>query len=67
MNVLWGTANAAAGYFLVSHVGEFNIRSIPDVLVLGAGGLLMALMLAHHFGSIYGSEQPQHSTRVAHE
>lgn len=54
VNVLWGTANAVAGYFLVSHVGEFHIRSIPDVLVSGAGGLLMALMLAHHFGAEIG-------------
>jgi hypothetical protein len=38
VNVLWGTANAVAGYFLVTHVGEFHIRSIPDALVAGAGG-----------------------------
>lgn len=53
VNVLWGTLNAVVGYFLVSHVGEFHIRSIPDVLVLGAGGLLMAVMLARAFGPLY--------------
>jgi hypothetical protein len=31
-------------------------RSIPDVLVLGAGGLLMALMLASGFGRLYGGK-----------
>jgi len=56
VNVLWGALNAAAGYFLVCHVGEFHLRRVPDVLVVGAGGLLMALMLARTFGPIYGGE-----------
>jgi hypothetical protein len=50
VNVLWGTLNAVIGYFLVFHVGEFHVRSIRDVLVAGAGGLMMALMLAPVFG-----------------
>lgn len=54
VNVLWGTLNAVVGYILVCWVGVFRIRSVPDVVVLGAGGLLMALMLANHFGSLYG-------------
>jgi hypothetical protein len=33
------------------YIGEFPIRSIPDMLVLGAGGLLMAVMLAQGFGA----------------
>jgi hypothetical protein len=56
VNVLWGTLNAVVGYFLVSHVGEFHIRSIPDMLVTGAGGLLMAVMLARTFGRLYGGQ-----------
>ncbi len=56
VNVLWGTLNAVVAYFLVCHVGGFHIRDIPDVLVLGAGGLLMALMLARAFGRIYGGQ-----------
>jgi len=56
VNVLWGTLNAVVAYFLVCHVGEFHIRDVPDVLVLGAGGLLMALMLARAFGRIYGGQ-----------
>jgi hypothetical protein len=55
LNVLWGTLNVVVGYFLVCHVGEFHIRHMPDVLLLGAGGLLMALMLAQAFGRRYGS------------
>jgi hypothetical protein len=53
VNVLWGTLNAVVGYLLVSHVGEFHIRSIPDVLVARAGGLLMAVMLSWTFGQLY--------------
>jgi hypothetical protein len=53
VNVLWGTTNVIVGYFLVTHVGEFHIRSILDVLVSGAGGLLMAIMLASAFGKSY--------------
>jgi hypothetical protein len=49
VNVLWGSVNLAAGYLLVCHVGEFHVRRIPDVLVLGAGGLLMAVMLSRLF------------------
>lgn len=56
VNVLWGTVNAVVGYFLVCRVGEFHIRSIGDVLALGVGGLLMALMLARAFGRIYSGQ-----------
>jgi hypothetical protein len=55
VNVLWGTANAVAGYFLVCHVGELHVRNIPDALVSGAGGLLMAIMLSRTFGRLYRS------------
>jgi hypothetical protein len=56
VNVLWGTLNVAAGYLLVCQTGEFHIRHIPDALVLGAGGLLMAVMLSRTFGRIYGGQ-----------
>jgi hypothetical protein len=53
VNVIWGTINAVIGYFLVTHVGEFHVRSIPNALVAGAGGLLMAVMLSRAFGQLY--------------
>jgi len=56
VNVLWGTLNAAVGYFLVCHVGAFHIRRILDVLVLGGGGLLMAVMLSRTFGRLYSGQ-----------
>jgi hypothetical protein len=63
VNVLWGTANAVAGYFLVIHVGGFHIRSILDVVVVGAGGLLMAIMLSRTFGQLYA--KPEQSSAVS--
>jgi hypothetical protein len=56
VNVFWGTLNAVVGYFFVCHVGEFHIRSISDVLVTGAGGLLMAVMLSRAFGQLYSGQ-----------
>jgi hypothetical protein len=56
VNVLWGTLNVAAGYFLVCHVGEFHVHRIPDVLILGAGSLLMAVMLSRALGHLYSGQ-----------
>lgn len=54
VNVLWGTFNVVIGYLLICRVGNFEMRRWRDVLVVGLGGLLMALMLAQAFGRIYG-------------
>jgi hypothetical protein len=56
VNVVWGMLNLAVGYLLVCRAGEFHIHDIPDVLVLGAGSLLMAVMLARTFGRLYGGQ-----------
>jgi hypothetical protein len=53
VNVLWGTANFLVEYFLVCRVGEFHVRNLCDVLVFGAGALLMAIMLSRWFGQLY--------------
>jgi len=54
VNVLWGFFNLAIGYLLVCRVGSFNLRKNGHVLVLGAGILIMSLMLAHVFGRFHG-------------
>jgi len=54
VNVLWGLFNLAVGYLLVCRVGSFNLRKTLHVLVLGAGILIMSLMLAHAFGRFHG-------------
>jgi len=56
VNVLWGTLNLAIGYLLVCRIGEFHIRDIPDAIVLGAGGLLIAVMLSRAFGRLYSDK-----------
>ncbi len=54
VNVLWGTFNLVVGYLLVCRVGRFELRRSRDVLVVGVGGFLMAVMLALAFGQLYG-------------
>jgi hypothetical protein len=54
VNVLWGLFNLAVGYLLVCRVGSFNLRKTQHVLVLGAGILIMSLMLARGFGRFHG-------------
>jgi hypothetical protein len=54
INVLWGSLNFVFAYLLLARVGNFEIRRWCHILVAGAGGLAMALMLAHAFGKFYG-------------
>lgn len=54
VNVLWGGFNIAVGYLLVCQVGDFDLRNLGHVLVLGLGALLMAVMLSRWFGRFHG-------------
>ena len=54
INVVWGSANAFVGYLLLYRVGRFSTRSLREVLLVGVGGFLLALMLSRGFGEIYG-------------
>lgn len=56
VNVLWGLFNLVAGYLLVCRVGHFEVRNTRHVLVLGAGILIMSLMLAHVFARFHGGQ-----------
>jgi hypothetical protein len=58
VNVVWGFFNAVAGYVLVLRVGHFDVRSTRDVVVVGAGALLIGLQLARHFGRFHGGNTP---------
>jgi hypothetical protein len=53
-NVLWGLLNLAVAYLLICRVGGFHLRKTTHVLTLGAGMLLMSLMLARAFGRFHG-------------
>ena len=61
VNVLWGFLNAVVGYFLVVRVGNFDLRSISDVVALAVGALLISLQLARHFGQFHGGNSPERS------
>jgi hypothetical protein len=56
VNVLWGLFNLAVGYLLVCRVGSFDLRETRHVLALGAGILIMSLMLANAFGPLHGGQ-----------
>jgi hypothetical protein len=58
VNVVWGFFNAMVAYFLVFDVGVFDPRAISDVIALGSGAFLMALLLARHFGKFHGGNSP---------
>ena len=56
VNALWGFANVAAGYFLICHVGDFDLRNLVDASAFGACLLVMALFAARHFGRFHGGD-----------
>lgn len=53
-NVLWGLMNFAAGYLLVSGVGDFEAGLSVDLLVFASGFSLMATFLAWYFAGRSG-------------
>jgi hypothetical protein len=61
VNVLWGFFNAIIGYLLVVRVGNFDLRSISDVLALAVGTLLISFLMARHFGQFHGGNTPERS------
>ncbi len=54
VNVLWGLFNLIIGYLLVCRVGTFELRRTRDLLVVGIGALLMAVMLPRAFSRVSG-------------
>jgi hypothetical protein len=58
VNVLWGFFNLAVGYVLVCRVGDFDLHSTANVIALGFGVLLTAIMLARTFGRFHGGNSP---------
>lgn len=57
VNVAWGAFNAVVAYLLLMQIGPFVVGSRRDVVTVGLGGLLMALMLAKSFGRVYGGQK----------
>jgi hypothetical protein len=61
VNVLWGFFNAVVSYILVVRVGNFDLRSISDVVALAVGALLISFQSARHFGQFHGGNSPERS------
>jgi hypothetical protein len=53
-NVVWGFLNLIAAYFLLVHVGDFDLRNYAHAGALGLGMFLIALYVARHFGRFNG-------------
>jgi hypothetical protein len=58
VNVLWGSFNIVVGYLLIVRVGNFDLRSISDILASGLGMLSMSVMSARIFGRFHGGNSP---------
>jgi hypothetical protein len=58
VNVVWGFANLVAAYFLICHVGDFDLNSLDDAAALGLGMLLFGIVTARLFGRFHGGNAP---------
>jgi hypothetical protein len=58
INAAWGFFNLVIAYLLICRVGDFDLRATADVLTLGLGMLLAAILLAWHFGRFNGGNAP---------
>lgn len=54
LNVIWGLGNFSVGYLLLQ-VGTFTSGFTYSMLAFAVGILLMSIMLAKHFSSVYSS------------
>jgi len=56
VNVLWGFFNLVIGFLLVIRVGSFSLHNPIQVATLGAGALVMSVMLAISFGRFHSGQ-----------
>lgn len=54
VNVIWGSFNFVVAYLLIVRVGNFNLHSFKDVVALGFGAFLIAVISARGFGKLNG-------------
>lgn len=59
VNVLWGSFNLAVAYGLLCQVGQFDMHHLADVAAVAAGGLLISIFSATHFGRFHGGNNPK--------
>lgn len=58
VNALWGWANLIAGYLLLCHVGDFDLRNFAHVGIAAGPALLGSVWIAGHFGRHNGGNDP---------
>ena len=58
VNVLWGFFNLAVAWALLVRTGGFEIHAWDDTLAAGAGGFVISLFAARHFGRFHGGNAP---------
>ncbi len=61
VNALWGFGNLVVAYFLLCHIGDFDLRDVEDAGALGLGMLLLSVATARHFGRFNGGNAPNRS------
>ena len=61
INVLWGFFNLVVAYFLLCHVGAFDMRITADAAALGLGALALGLLHGRQFGRLNGGAPPEPS------
>ena len=59
VNVLWGSLNLALAYGLLFRVGTFDLRNLAHASAAAAGGLLISIFSAGHFGRFHGGNDPK--------
>jgi cobalamin synthase len=58
VNTVWGFSNIVVAYMLIALVGTFNLRAADQVIAVGLGVLIMAVMSARMFGRFHGGNTP---------
>jgi hypothetical protein len=54
VNVLWGIFNLAVAWLLIFRVGSFSLHNTCHVVTVGAGMLILSVMMARAFGRFHG-------------
>lgn len=63
VNAGWGFFNLAIGWLLVCRVGRFDLTVVADAAPLGAGILVLSLLMARRFGRFNGGNAPTGGAR----
>ncbi len=58
VNAVWGFANFVVAYLLIALVGRFDFRAADQIIAVGLGVFIMAVMSARMFGRFNGGNSP---------